>query len=212
MIQKGGVYIIREWRPIEGHNKYYVSNLGEVYSAKSNKILVPWYDGKHKYLQVQLSDDNKQTKINVHILVAKAFISNPENKPEVNHKDHNSFNNIVDNLEWVTRKENMHHCFEKYSPVRNFRECCLYKGEEIVGEFKSISDACRYGRDKYGLSYSTLSKYRKVKDFRILPKTQTTISKESTPDDKLLVEVPTTLTSQVEGKDIVQSLWKHKGN
>lgn len=89
----------------------------------------------------------------------------------------------------------MHHCFEKYNPVRNFRECCLYKGEDVVGQFKSISDACRYGRDKYGLSYSTLSKYRKVKDFRILPKTETTISKESTPDDKLLVEVPTTLAS-----------------
>lgn len=54
--------MIREWRPIEGHDKYYVSNLGEVYSAKNNKILVPWYDGKHRYLQVNLSDNNKQTK------------------------------------------------------------------------------------------------------------------------------------------------------
>lgn len=47
----------------------------------------------------------------------------------------------------------------------------------------------------YGISYSSLNKYRQVKEFRILPKTQTTISEESTPEDKLLVEVPTTLTS-----------------
>ena len=89
----------------------------------------------------------------------------------------------------------MNHCFELYSQTRNFRECLLYNGNTLVGEFQSINEACRYASDKYGLSYSTLNKYRKVKDFKILPKTQTTISKESTPEDKLLVEVPTTLAS-----------------
>lgn len=183
------------WSQIEDFDDYYVSNCGNIYSKKSNKVLSPWFDGKHRYLQVCLCKNGKNKKVSVHTLVAKAFIPNLDNKLEVNHKDYDTTNNNVDNLEWVTRKENMQHCFELYTPVRNYKECILYKGNKMIGEFKSINEACRYARDNYNASYSMLNKHRKYKGLIILPKTQTTISQESTPDDKLLVEVPTTLAS-----------------
>lgn len=60
-------------------------------------------DGKGNYLHVQLGHNKP---INVHRIVATVFISNPDNLPEVNHKDENKLNNRADNLEWCDRKYN----------------------------------------------------------------------------------------------------------
>lgn len=60
-----------------------------------------------------LDKNNKSKSELVHILVAKAFIENPYNKPTVNHKDGNKHNNCVDNLEWATYSENNKHAVEK---------------------------------------------------------------------------------------------------
>lgn len=61
------------------------------------------------YPRVKLLLDNGVKHIFVHRAVAEAFIPNPYNKPQVNHKDGNKKNPNVDNLEWCTPKENMHH-------------------------------------------------------------------------------------------------------
>ena len=58
------------------------------------------------YVMYDLFKDNKRKTVRLHRLVAEAFIPNPENKPEVNHIDHNTDNNYADNLEWVTKFEN----------------------------------------------------------------------------------------------------------
>lgn len=74
----------------------------------------PWVD-KHGYLTVGLRRPNKTTeKFYVHRLVAQYFIPNPENKPEVNHKDFNKSNNWVNNLEWCTRAENSKHFVDNF--------------------------------------------------------------------------------------------------
>ena len=105
------------WRPIEGYEGLYeVSSYGRVrsldryvksksYRLHKGKVLSP---GKEKvgYLFVNLAYNGKHKTIRVHRLVAQAFLSNPDNLSEVNHKDEDKTNNSVDNLEWCDRKYN----------------------------------------------------------------------------------------------------------
>lgn len=111
------------WKDIENYEGYYqVSNLGRVRSV--NRIVINSMGGKIQHLQgklqilkpgklgyviAQLSKDNKRKYCKVHRLVAQAFIPNPDNLPEVNHKDENKANNRVDNLEWCDREYNVNY-------------------------------------------------------------------------------------------------------
>lgn len=101
----------KEWKYINGFDKRYkISNCGEVYSLVSNKMLSVIIGPTHGYCKVNLYDSNNNRKtIKVHRLVAEHFIDNPLNKPEINHIDKVRTNNVVSNLEWVTRKENSEH-------------------------------------------------------------------------------------------------------
>ncbi|MCT3083919.1 endonuclease [Lactococcus lactis] len=102
-----------EWKDVVGYEGLYkVSNLGRVKSFHGDTpiILKQRLDGSvGNYLMIGLSKDGKQKKIKVHRLVAKAFVINSDNKPEVNHIDENKLNNRADNLEWVTHYENCIH-------------------------------------------------------------------------------------------------------
>lgn len=104
------------WKDVDGFNgKYRISNFGNVLSVNflntgKDKLLTP---KKHHsgYLMVRLGygDKRRQKNKTIHSLVANAFIPNPDNKRCVNHIDGNKTNNMVDNLEWVTHKENTQH-------------------------------------------------------------------------------------------------------
>ncbi len=100
------------WRDIEGYEGLYsVSVNGEIYSHISNKKLKAVKYARN-YLGVNLYKNKKHKSQMVHRLVAKAFISNPKNKPEVNHIDGDPSNNNVENLEWVTPSENVIHSYK----------------------------------------------------------------------------------------------------
>ena len=92
----------------DGH--YQVSNLGRVKSFKwgVEKILKP-NCGKDSYPRISLYQNGELKKVLVHVLVAKAFIPNPNNLPVVNHIDNVRSNNRVENLEWATYSENQRH-------------------------------------------------------------------------------------------------------
>lgn len=112
-----------KWLPIEGFSRYEISNWGRVKSLerttpngnrggvrhRPEKIMKGCNFG-YEYLKVNLRDDSGKThNKKVHRLVAQHFIPNPDNKPCTNHKDFNRCNNHIDNLEWVTYKENNDH-------------------------------------------------------------------------------------------------------
>lgn len=119
---------MNEWRPIPGYDGYEVTADGRVRNAKSGRELKPRLNrikGRHQcYMVVGLSVPRrpeerttgprggrtvKQASPGVHRLVAMAFIPNPDNLPEVNHRDFNRTNNVASNLEWTTKQQNVDH-------------------------------------------------------------------------------------------------------
>lgn len=121
-------YIGEVWKDIPGYYGYYqVSNIGRVRSC-DRKVFIPnygrwctpsykFYRGEIKklkynnngYLRVQLYKNNKEKSWLVHRLVAIAFIPNPYNLPEVNHKNEMKTDNRVENLEWTDHRTNCHY-------------------------------------------------------------------------------------------------------
>ena len=108
------------WKDIQGYEGFYqISNLGNVKSLervvdKGNGILqhrkeriMNKRESVDGYYIAKLNVNKKSTSIAIHILVARHFIDNPNNYPEVNHKDCNRKNNQVDNLEWCTHQQNV---------------------------------------------------------------------------------------------------------
>ena len=111
--------MLEVWKDIPNYEGLYqISNLGNVKSLcfgarnirKSNIVkLLHQSPNNLGYHKVQLYKDGKSKMFYVHRLVALSFIPNPDNKPQINHKDGNKDNNTVDNLEWATSKENLNH-------------------------------------------------------------------------------------------------------
>lgn len=107
------------WKPINDYPGYEISNLGRVKSYKMDKIngkIMNPYKTTKGYLQIDISLDGRARKnrrhLAIHRLVAIAFLPNPNNYPQVNHKDGDKTNNHVWNLEWVTAKENTNHAIK----------------------------------------------------------------------------------------------------
>lgn len=92
-----------------------VSNEKQKYLIKGR--ILKSGDNGHGYLQINISIDGKKTRKYVHRLVAQTFIPNPDNLPQINHKDGNTRNNDIENLEWCTAKYNCQYR-EKYGVSR----------------------------------------------------------------------------------------------
>ena len=138
------------WKDIKGYEgKYQVSNYGRVKSLNyrhtgNEKLLKPILqtDG---YLYVSLCKPLK--RFSIHRLVAEAFIQNPDNLPEVNHKDENPTNNHVDNLEWCTNKYNINYG-SRNKRVSESLSKKVYQytlDGELVKEWKSTAECGRNG-------------------------------------------------------------------
>lgn len=148
------------WRAIPEYEGYYeASSLGRIRSVprngtrKNGTILTPNVK-KSGYANVLLSKNDIRKTHRIHRLIAQAFIPNPEDKPQVNHKNGDKLDNRVDNLEWATSRENIRHKFDvlgyktpqgEGKPIK-----CLETGEI----FMHIRDAER----KYGISHGPIQR------------------------------------------------------
>lgn len=142
---------MEEWRKIEGFDNYEVSNFGRIRTleyrvrnrngtrivrSRIRKLILD----KWGYYMVHLKKSTKTYPQKVHRLVAEAFMSNPENKPQINHKNCIKTDNRASNLEWVTQSENVLHSYRnghKGNGLRKPVKCSL-------GTFDSSYAAAEY--------------------------------------------------------------------
>ena len=113
-------------------NIYGVTSCGKVYSYKNKKFLKPYYntDG---YLQVSLYKNGNRKVVTIHKLVAEAYLPNPDNLSDVDHIDNNKTHNYLNNLQWITHRDNVRKSCNK--PILQYD-----LNGEFVREWESASD------------------------------------------------------------------------
>jgi len=143
-----------EWKSIENYPNYEISNCGLVMNIRGN-ILKPHLDHRG-YERLALCKNGKLKNFRIHRLVADAFISNPENKPEVDHIDRYKTNNHASNLRWVTRSENNQNTGVSCNNKLNIKNISYDKsqnryifqktirGETIHKNFKTLDEAIEF--------------------------------------------------------------------
>lgn len=158
-----------QWRSVVGYEGLYeVSDHGRVRrlgrrASKRGGATVLAACHSRRYVCVCLCAANVSHTVNVHRLVASAFIANPDQRPEVNHKDGNKHNNRADNLEWVTKAENEAHAMLTglKAIVRGSQN-----GQSLLNEETVLEARRRYARKEttltamakeYGVSVPCLS-------------------------------------------------------
>lgn len=142
------------WKPIKGYEGLYeISNLGRVKALERTKVcnrgyvtikehfLKPNNCGTNGYYRVPLTNYKHTKKYYlIHRLVAETFIPNPNNYPQVNHKDGNKENNTINNLEWCTVSFNMRHAYETGLRITNKK--MAYEIQELKDRVERLETNC----------------------------------------------------------------------
>ena len=146
------------WKQIS-NSRYEVSSYGRIRNSNTGRIMKPTLDGDYLRISLLMDNNTGRKTHRVHRLVAEAFIPNPENKREVDHIDTDKTNNRVDNLRWVTPKENMNnsvtrerHLDSIYNRLDDLHENCKVKVLCVTtGKvFDSIKEAAEYYKCEKG--------------------------------------------------------------
>ena len=137
---------------------YYITKDGKCYNSKTNKYLKGQINPKNGYFSYNITLPNGDKKrLYAHRLVAQNYIPNPNNKTQINHIDGNKLNNYIDNLEWVTPKENQEHAIK--NELRAFKHVfCFNKNKELVAEYLNIVDAAKAAKISSQLIQQEVSK------------------------------------------------------
>lgn len=146
-------------RDIEGYEGLYaITSCGKVWSYRSQKFLSS-YTQTCGYLAVKLWENGKEKQHYIHRLVAQAYLPNPDNLPQVDHIDGDKTHNYVNNLQWISNRDNCKkakkgkikriHCFETGKIYKNCSEATKAVG---LASSKSISACCK-GYQKTAAGY-----------------------------------------------------------
>lgn len=164
------------WAEIPGYEGLYsISNLGRIKSFHKSKrqgcaseCLLKNTLANNGYCQVTLYKGQKRRKFLVHRLVAECFIPNPNNLPQINHKNENTTDNRADNLEWCDAAYNNAYgtarlrsiitkskMVEQYLPSGQFiaRYACASIAEYITGVSRKLIQQCCHGSIKTACGY-----------------------------------------------------------
>lgn len=98
--------------------RYYTSPLGREFTTLSKEKIIALVDNGTGYKQVKLYNISKRKAFYIHVLVLDTFNPRPSEEYEVDHIDEDKSNNRLDNLRWVTRKDNMRKCFESNPHIK----------------------------------------------------------------------------------------------
>jgi hypothetical protein len=155
---------MRKWKPVKGYDGLYeVSTDGTVRSLPRKycvgKIIKPNLNKKGYYTH-GLSKNSKGKTINLHQILAKAFLPNPHNLTEVNHKDGDKLNNDLSNLEWTDRKGNASHASVWGLMAWGERQHLSKLTINQVIEIRNSSLTTRRLAEIYGINQSNISRIK----------------------------------------------------
>lgn len=153
-------------KKISNFTKYLISKEGQVYSTKTNKIKIAEIN-QNGYCRIELSNESGKKKFYAHRLVAEAYIPNPNNYNQVNHKDLNKHNNNVDNLEWCSEAMNMqHNADNKPENSRKVLQFDLVDENKLIGTYNSVKEASeKTNTNKTSIIHCCSGKYKKAGEY-----------------------------------------------
>ena len=132
------------FKDIKDYENYQISDTGIVINKKTGRELKQ--QEKKKDMNVSLFKNGKKKNKLVHRLVAEAFIENIKNYPQVNHKNENTHDNCVDNLEWCTQKYNNNYGTYKERARKRMIENNPFKGKHHTEETKEKMRKAKFGK------------------------------------------------------------------
>ena len=169
-------FIDEIWKPIEENPVYLVSNYGRVrtidhpvwckvnnsYSIRKGRFCTPTNNNSKRYWRVGVQINNRQKHLAIHRLVAKAFIPNPDNLPQINHIDGDKNNNKVSNLEWCNNGHNQAHAWKnslkditKMSEHSSLRKLTVEQVRFIKEEYSKVDTSIRGNKMNFARKMQT---------------------------------------------------------
>ena len=162
----------RKWKYVNINNQqseYMISNDGILASLRICRYMKCSLNSSGYYSTI-ITVNNKRINVDIHRLVATAFIPNPENKSQVNHINGNKLINNDWNLEWTSQKENIHHAIDiglrKSKPIRKYTKTQIHEVCMLLEKGKSNKDIS----DKTGVSKQVIKRIKSGKSWKKISK------------------------------------------